>query len=87
MSDPTNYGNFYWCVHVVKELAAKGEIYLYADHVDTKDDGSLWFYHKREEGFRPGLVIGPGLWQYFYAASIVDGAAVAVAYWPEEVDR
>lgn len=87
MSGPENYGKYYWCVHVSKKIAAEREIYLHADAVTVEPDGSLWFYYMRESAIVPSLVLSAGTWQYFYAASVLDGSVVAVEHWAEEIDE
>jgi len=85
MSDTTRYGRFYWCVKVEKELSQDGEIYLMADDVRI-DDGDLIFVRQREGGTEQiNLAIASGDWKAVYAASVWDGAPVAVDHWGGEV--
>jgi len=83
------YGNYYWGVKVLKTVSADGEIYLTADRVETRPDGSLWFLNcdnKKPEPV-PNLVLPAGKWLAVYAASVLDGAAVAVEHWKGEITR
>lgn len=60
------------------------EIYVNADEARVSDGGALTFVG--DKGY-PVLVIAAGRWLAVYAASCVDGAAVAVAHWAGEVSR
>lgn len=88
MSQPSNYGRFYWCVKVPRDLSKDGEIYLMADDV-MFEQGALRFVQRREEAGksveRVNLLIPAGKWQAVHAASVIDGSAVAVEHWAGEV--
>lgn len=84
MTNPENYGRFYWCAKVNASAAPSGEIYVYADSVNVVC-GALVFTRHSEHG--RNLIIAPGLWRAVYAASCLDGAAVAVEHWEGEVQR
>jgi len=98
MSRPYNYGNYYWCIGVDKSLGTgktRTEIYINADEVKVGTSGELIVsggYKSDEEGSareepRVHLIIPAGLWKYVYAASCIDGSAVAVTMWDGQVDR
>ena len=80
------YGAKYWCVK--SNLSNKGEIYAYADEVHVLPDGTLSLIRTRQ-GHPPeiNLAIAPGNWSACFAASVIDGAAVAVEHWEGEVVR
>jgi hypothetical protein len=85
-----NYGKSYWCVKVPINISPNGEIYLYADKVEITSHGDLVFWseenEKREKSFQ-NLSLASGFWIAFFAASVIDGAAVAVEHWEGEVVR
>lgn len=74
------YGNYYWCVGLAD--AEETEVYLKADEVREGETGGLFFY--REDGML-NLAVAPGAWRFVYAASLMDGAAVAVEHWPGQI--
>lgn len=87
------YGNYYWCVKVKKTVSTDGEIYVHADEVEVKD-GSVIFLgygwtdgEKDRQRLQVNLALGPGSWTAIYAASCLDGSAVAVDHWAGEVVR
>jgi len=86
MSDANQYGQYYYCVKVSKDLSKQGEIYVRADEVKTHPDGAVAFISKREakQNFT-NLLIPSGKWNAVYAASVIDGHAVAIEHWTEEV--
>lgn len=84
MRDTTKYGQFYWCAKVVEDLARDREIYLMADEVRLVD-GALSFVRSGKEVEQINLLIAPGKWLAVYAASLIDGSAVAVEHWAGEV--
>jgi len=73
-------GRWLWCVIVTKDVASDGRIFVSADDVRTTADGAVAFV-RVPHGDRPErveLLIPAGKWRAVYAASIVDGRAVAV---------
>jgi hypothetical protein len=82
MSDTTRYGKHYWCVK--SDESKNGEIYVMADTVTVTPTGDLVCVGK--DGL-PMLALAAGHWRAFFAASLIDGAAVAVEHWLGEVDR
>ena len=86
MSDPTKYGERYYCVKT--PLSDDGEIYLYADEVIAMESGQLVFRRVRgAAGSELNLCLAAGYWTAVYAASAVDGRPVAVELWRGEVER
>ncbi len=79
------YGNYYWCVKVTDDVSLDGEIYVMADEVVVTDSGAL---ECRRVGVknRVNLTLAPGKWLAVYSASLVDGHAVAVEHWAEEIE-
>ena len=74
------YGRYYWCVKT--PLSPDGEIYLHADGMSVRD-GCLAFAGGGEHGIN--IIFAPGQWQTAFAASCLDGHAVAVEHWSREV--
>jgi hypothetical protein len=87
------YGRYYWCVKVTKDLCQKGEIYVMADEAKVDRSGALYFLkvweadEKEPAGRHINLLIAAGQWTAVYAASCLDGSAVAVEHWKGEVER
>ena len=79
------YGNYYWCIKT--ELSDNGEIYAYADEIEVKEGALiLVHYYDKTHKWHPNLVIPAGQWSCIFAASHIDGAAVAVEHWKGEVN-
>jgi hypothetical protein len=80
------YGQYYWCVKT--PLSGSGEIYVHADEARILPDGTLSL-NRMDDGVVKyvNLAIAPGQWTALYAASVLDGAAVAVEHWEGEVSR
>jgi len=79
MSTANEYGAHYWCV------TGDGEsVRLYADRIEVTTCGALvaWGGYRKEDGHperEQQLWAGaPGQWKTFFAASLLDGRAVAV---------
>lgn len=88
-STATRYGELYWCAKVTKDISPDGEIYVFADSVKTVD-GTLQFighFSQEQETAFPVLIIPAGKWLASFAASVLDGAAIAVEHWQGEVVR
>lgn len=75
------YGRWYWCIKT--DLSKDGEIYVMADETQVTSNGTLVM--KRTDPPQPNLVIAAGHWTSFYAASVLDGSAVAVELWKGEI--
>ena len=71
--------DFYFRVVVDNSISDDGEIYIHADGVDTKSDGSLHFFNKKQD--LTHLIIAKGLWVSVNAASCLDGAPCFVEFW------
>ena len=82
---PEKYGKYYWCVKVAKSLSKSGEIYLYADEVEVLN--ACVVFRQIDSGHKINLMIPLHLVTAVYAASCMDGAAVAVEHWDGEVQR
>lgn len=82
MSEPSKYGKLYWCVK--SGLSEDGEIYVYADQIDMSEDGGLVMLGR--EG-QVNMAFAAGQWTAVFAASALDGSAVAVEHWKGEVSR
>ena len=77
MTDASEYGDFYWRIH----LADGKDVWLFAESFDVRSDGSLVFTgktspSKNEEGVIHAFA--SGVWRDVGAASLVDGHLVAV---------
>lgn len=86
-SGAEQFGRFYWCIKVPVPVSGNGEIYVYADEMEIGSDGSLRAIKQIDEGHHYNLVLASGSWLVFYAASLLDGSAVAVEHWEGEIDR
>ena len=86
-SDAVKYGRFYYCVKVAELLAEDGEIYVMADEVLIEQGVLVFRSAQLESGDMNTLVIAPGLWKCYYAASTIDGSAISVEHWKGEIDR
>jgi len=75
-----NLLKYYWCVAMTKEDNKIEEIYLYADSLDLTN-GNIMFFQLKEDMNIPIFCIPNGNWEYFYAASCIDGRPVHVEHW------
>jgi len=87
-SNASSYGNLYWCVKTT--MSEDGEIYLHADSVHFTSTGDVVFSKapntaKGNTQPTPMLALASGHWTALYAASVIDGHAVAVEHWKGEV--
>lgn len=73
---PHDYGEKYWCVKT--PLALNDDIYVHANDAFVLDNGALVLIGRDDV---PVLTIAAGEWRACYAASVLDGAAVAVVHW------
>ena len=83
-SGPEKYGRFYWCVKVTTDIAPDGEIYVMADEAKVTECGALLFLQENDNS--TNLALAPGKWLAYFAASFLDGHAVAVERWTGEID-
>ena len=74
----SDYGRFYWCV----EMSTGAKVFVHADVVRL-DDGVLSLLRDRgaEHATEVNFAAAPGSWRSIYAASQLDGHAVAVEHW------
>ena len=79
MSSANEYGAHYWCV------TGDGEpVLLYADRIEVTACGALvaWGGYRREGGHAEReqqlWAAAPSHWKAFFAASLLDGRAVAL---------
>jgi hypothetical protein len=91
-ADASTYGRYYWCIGLIGETAT--EVYVHADEVSIDQVGTLICEGRGRRG--PGeqppddqsqlmLAFPSGHWSFVYAASVMDGHAVAVEHWPGQV--
>jgi hypothetical protein len=92
MTGPERYGQYYWCVKT--KLSKSGEIYIHADRMEFTATGGIIFRADPEsdevdviQTTTPILAIAAGQWAAVFAASCLDGHAVAVDHWDGEVVR
>ncbi len=83
-----NYGQFYWCIGLSDEDGT--EVYVHADNMTVEEhNGALMAWRSSVVGDRtrvaPVLAFANGEWKFFYAASVMDGHAVAVNHWPGQI--
>jgi hypothetical protein len=79
MSSANEYGAHYWCV------TCDGEpFFLYADRIEVTACGALvaWGGYRKDGGHvereQQLWAAAPGHWKTFFAASLIDGRAVAL---------
>lgn len=86
------WGGKYWCIKSAE--SEDGEIYVMADRLQVTEAGALiaWGAHRTKssaaptpETQMPVLILAAGRWTAVFAASVIDGAAVAVEIWKGEV--
>ena len=70
------YGRYYWCVGLVDGT----EIHIRADDLRFYD-GTLTLERVKESERSVNLAFAPGRWAFVYAASVIDGGAIAVEHW------
>ena len=78
MTEPHDYGNYYW-----KLRTRDSDIWIHADTVEVLPSGALVFLRVKKDGSATpqNFIVAPGEWQSVYAASVIDGGAVAVMHW------
>jgi hypothetical protein len=85
MAEPSKYGKYYWCLK--SDLSEDGEIYVHADEVRVTPTGGVLFVSKDVNGEHVRLAVASGKWSAVFAASLIDGSAIAVEHWKGEVTR
>ncbi len=81
MSEGTSrFGRYYWTIQT-----ADAVIRLCADRLEVTASGALLAARAKREGDDGSeqitMAFAPGQWEHFYAASALDGTAVAVDHW------
>jgi len=89
------YGQAYWCIGVPESIAPDGQIYAMACRAEVDQTGALILWRdsrlQQDDTYAPmdrpapNLAFAAGQWRYFFAASLMDGSAVAVEHWKGEV--
>jgi len=70
------YGEYYWCIGLVDGT----EIHVHADDLRFYD-GALILERVKEDRSTVNMAFAAGRWSFIYAASVIDGGAVAVEHW------
>jgi hypothetical protein len=90
MSKPSDYGSSYHCIG----LADGNEVLMHADRIMFTPNGDLHaigrFRGGEDEEQRQETTLAAfaaGQWKFHYAASVLDGSAVAVEHWPGQISR
>jgi hypothetical protein len=76
------YGKYYWQIETEREC-----IHLFADRLEIKDGVLMAVRAADPEKGRPEQIMfawGSGQWLNAYAASCIDGGAVAVEHWDKK---
>lgn len=81
MPDTTSYGDRYWCIG----RPDGNEIYLNADRAEVQPSGALVMVAGGGEEGIVNLALAAGQWVFVYAASVIDGHAVAVQHWKGQI--
>ena len=80
------YGELYWCVK--SSLSDSGEIYFHADRIGVNENGDMIAWAERPGAFDfQVLAIASGQWSAFFAASVMDGHAIACDHWTGEISE
>lgn len=74
------YGQYYFCVR----HADTTDIFVMADEVEVTAAGALLLKRRKEDSISINLALAAGAWTHVYAASLIDGAPVAVEDWESE---
>lgn len=79
MIQPGQYGNWYYGIRLAD--MNNTEVNVHGDEVEFKD-GSLIVWRVKDDDTRfVNVAFAPGQWAYIFAASLLDGHAVAAEYW------
>ncbi len=85
-SETVDYGGRYWCIKT--DESQNGEIYVMADRMEITRHGDLLAVgHSSSGSDLTVLALAQGFWTSYYAASVIDGHAVAVEHWQGEIKR
>ncbi len=87
MINASRYGDLYWCAKVTKDLSSSGEIYVMGDEIKVENGALIFLRNKKEPVLSKeiNLIIPAQKWTAVFAASVMDGHAVAVEHWPGEI--
>ncbi|MFD8520931.1 hypothetical protein ACFV2D_13070 [Streptomyces capillispiralis] len=80
---PSNHGRYYWCIQLDDEKGT--EVYANADKANFLPDGTLQLVQVKGAEEETNLAFASGHWRFVYAASVMDGSAVAVHRWPGQI--
>lgn len=75
------YGNYYWAIRT--GVLGSGHVFAFADRIEVTPNGDLVLWRNGEYGeYREiqNMSFAKGHWVAFYAASVIDGRAVAAEY-------
>jgi len=81
------HGNYYWCIKVPETICPRRDIYACADRTEITGGGDLVLRQDGKQGPSVNLAFAKGQWHVVFAASCLDGSAVAVDHWEGEVVR
>jgi len=86
------HGRFYWCIGTTGKGIGKEakpiEAYVMADRVEITPSGALILWgHDKDDKDCLNLSFASGAWVFVYAASVIDGSAVAVDHWPGQINE
>lgn len=79
------YGQRYWCIGLTDKK--RTDVYCYADRVEVTPSGAVVLWRDEPEKVNPNLIFSAGQWAFVYAASVLDGHAVAVEHWPGQISE
>jgi hypothetical protein len=75
-----HYGTCYWCIGLSEKMPgaskALNEVYVMGERLEVHPSGTLVVLGHQDQLL---LAFAPGQWRFCYAASCLDGSAVA---WP-----
>jgi hypothetical protein len=77
------YGDLYWCVG----LEDGTEVHAHADEVRVEESGALLLVRgpRDEKPAQVNLAFASGQWRFVFAASLLDGHAVAAVHWRGQI--
>lgn len=79
----TSYGERYWCIH----NAAGESIHLWADSIRVDSTGALICTRIHDKEGLLNFAFAAGSWILVYAASALDGGALAVEHWQGKEEK
>lgn len=85
MTGKEQYGDRYWCVGLAD--GAEVHAHAHADEVRVEPSGALLLVRGRkdEKPEQVNLAFANGQWRFLYAASTLDGRAVAAVHRPGQI--